>query len=70
MIGIFRTNISSVDDKNSVVTAIFSQFRVDACSVDIEDCDRVLRVVSPARLEEAVIIDFVKTLGFTCQILE
>ena len=70
MIGIFRTNISSVHDKNSVINAISNNFSVQACSVDIEDCDRVLRVDAPESLEEHVIIEFVTRLGFSCHILD
>lgn len=70
MIGIFRTNICTVQDKNAVVSAISTHFNIAACSVDIEDCDRVLRVVGPQMMGEQAIIDFVKTLGFRCDTLD
>ncbi|CAL1517366.1 hypothetical protein [Chitinophaga sp. MM2321] len=70
MIGIFRTNISTVRDKTSVINAISAQFAVNACSVDIEDCDKVLRIISPQQLAEQVIIEFVTRLGFYCDILD
>ncbi|MBC9931871.1 hypothetical protein [Chitinophaga qingshengii] len=70
MIGIFRTNINTAKDKDNVVDAIFSHFSVNACSVDIEDCDKVLRVISPQQLTENAIIDFVTRLGFNCDILD
>jgi len=69
MIGIFRTNINTQQDKNSVIGAIQSHFSVMACSVDIEDCDRVLRVVSP-QLGEDAIIAFVQRMGFYCDLLD
>ncbi|MFY0254311.1 hypothetical protein ACDQ55_10195 [Chitinophaga sp. 30R24] len=70
MLGIFRTNITTVKDKNNVIDAISTQFTVNACSIDLEDCDRVLRIVSPQSLTEQTIIDFVTKLGFTCVVLE
>lgn len=70
MIGIFRTNINTVKDKDNVVDAISANFSVNACSVDIEDCDKVLRVISPQQLAERTIIEFVNRLGFNCDILD
>ncbi|NSL91127.1 hypothetical protein [Chitinophaga solisilvae] len=70
MIGIFRTNINTVRDKDNVISAINASFTVNACSVDIEDCDKVLRVISQQQLAEESIIDFVTNLGFSCDILE
>ncbi|MEC5146181.1 hypothetical protein [Chitinophaga sp. 212800010-3] len=70
MLGIFRTNITTVHDRNNVINAISAQFTVDACTVDIEDCDKVLRIVSPQSLTEQAIIEFVTRLGFNCDILQ
>lgn len=68
MVGIFKTNIKTVYDKNKVIHAIVDNFKVTACSVDIEDCDRVLRIVSQQIGEEAIIA-FVKRLGYHCDTL-
>lgn len=70
MLGIFRTNITTVQERNNVIDAILAQFTVNACSVDLEDCDKVLRIVSPQSLAEQTIIDFVTRLGFNCAILD
>lgn len=70
MLGIFRTNITTVQDRNHVINAISSQFNVKDCTLDLEDCDRVLRVVSLQSLAEQTIIDFVTRLGFHCDILD
>ncbi len=70
MIGIFRTTINTLQDKNRVIKAIFAQFTVAACSVDIEDCDRVLRIISQQSVAEQTIIEFVKRLGFKCDLLD
>ncbi|HVI47343.1 MAG TPA: hypothetical protein VM802_20865 [Chitinophaga sp.] len=70
MIGIFRTNINTVKDKTAVINAIATSFTINDCSVDIEDCDKVLRVISPQELTENSIIEFVTRLGFRCDILD
>ncbi|SEW53535.1 hypothetical protein [Chitinophaga arvensicola] len=70
MLGIFRTNITTVQDRNNVINAISAQFAINACSVDLEDCDKVLRIDSPQSLTEQTIIDFVSLMGFNCAILD
>jgi len=71
MIGIFRTNISTSQDKNDVIDAIRASFSVSACSIDMEDCDKVLRIVPTHQaIEENIIIKFVQRMGYQCTVLE
>lgn len=71
MIGIFRTNINSFQEKNSVIDAISASFNVHNCSIDIEDCDKVLRVVAnQLPIAESAIINFVQQLGYQCDVME
>lgn len=69
MIGIFKTNINSPHDKNQVLDALTMRFNASACSVDLEDCDKVLRIVC-AQTEEDMIAQFVQQLGFHCSPLD
>ncbi len=69
MIGIFKTNIDTLQDKNTVVAAIARHFNTTACTVDLEDCDKVLRIVCQ-QLEEQHVITFVRGLGYQCVLLE
>jgi hypothetical protein len=69
MIGIFRTNIVTQHDKKRVIGEIEANFSVMACSIDIEDCDRVLRIVSQQVMEDAI-MTFVKRLGYHCDLLD
>lgn len=69
MIGIFKTNIGSQHDKQAMIQAITSSFEVASCHVDLDDCDRVLRI-GDLRVAENIIIDFVQQQGFLCEILE
>ncbi len=69
MIGIFKTNINTTDARQHIVSALQHQFPVQSCHVDLEDCDKVLRIEA-LQLQEAAIIDFVKQEGFECAPLE
>ncbi|MBO9150687.1 hypothetical protein ACFOTA_00585 [Chitinophaga sp. GCM10012297] len=69
MIGIFKTNIRTYHERNLIVSAICSNFEVSSCNIDIEDCDKVLRVVD-MKVDEHSIIRFVQERGFLCEVLE
>ncbi|WP_346318246.1 hypothetical protein [Chitinophaga sp. YIM B06452] len=69
MIGIFKTNISTQQDKIKVIDAVTGRFAVTACTLDLEDCDKVLRVVCQ-QLEEEHVISFVCSLGYQCSLLD
>lgn len=71
MIGIFKTNINTVQDKNTVIESISASFNVADCSIDIEDCDKVLRIVAHMQsIEENMIINFVQRMGYQCTTLD
>ena len=71
MVGIFRTNISTQLEKNSVIQAICANFNVSTCSIDMEDCDKVLRIVAQqAPIEEKLVINFLQQMGYQCDILD
>jgi len=70
-VGIFRTNICTQQDKNSVITAVRDHFNINNCTIDTEDCDYVLRVVAgPKPVADKDIITFVRGLGFQCELLD
>ncbi|WP_343690572.1 hypothetical protein [Chitinophaga sp.] len=71
MIGIFKTNISTDQDKLKVIAAIRHEFRIQACTVDIEDCDKVLRVVGQnCPVNESEVIFLLQRMGYQCDILD
>lgn len=69
MIGIFKTNIGTYRERSLIIDAICNNFDVTSCHVDIEDCDKVLRIVD-LKVDEHSIISFVKQQGFHCEVLE
>lgn len=68
MIGIFKTNIATPEDKQYVIHAISRHFEVGQCHVDLDDCDKVLRITE-LKVEENAVISFVKQQGFNCEVL-
>ncbi len=66
MIGIFKTNIRTYLRAEPLSSAQFAvNLEVSSCNVDIEDCDKVLRVVD-MKVDEHSIIRFVQEQGFHC----
>lgn len=69
VIGIFKTNIATRQERQQVLRAIQSRFDVGPCHIDLEDCDRVLRIVDMT-VDEPTMMDFVRQQGFLCEPLE
>lgn len=70
MIEIFKTNVRHKEAKKQVLIAIQQQWPGIIATLDLEDCDKVLRVVgawTPVSTQE--IINLVKTKGFMCEVL-
>lgn len=71
VIGIFRTNICTHQDKNDVIKAIQAHFNIINCTIDIEDCDKVMRIVNgPAAVAENEVMLFIRRLGYQCDKLD
>ena len=66
---IFKTNIHTEEDKSRIKEFLNAHSSVEEASVDIEDVDRVLRVVS-YYLKPAEVISLVKENGINCEELE
>lgn len=63
---IFRTSIHTLDDRANVAQVFAGLPGISRWTVDLEDCDRVLRVVctgvAPSRIEHGV-----RSLGYECE---
>jgi tRNA G26 N,N-dimethylase Trm1 len=70
MIEIFKTDIKHKEAKKQVLTAIQRQWPGIVATIDLEDIDKVLRVVGAwAPIPKQEIIDLLKNKGFICEIL-
>lgn len=62
---LFKTNIQTVDDKNFIAKVMEKQ-RIDQWTVDQQDVDCVLRIVSPAlKLDD--VIRLISNNGYRCE---
>lgn len=70
MIELFRTNIVSKDTKKQILTEIKQQFPGVVATLELEDNDRILRVVGAwAPVQTAGVIALVKQHGYECELL-
>lgn len=65
-IHVFKTNIDQIYPDCAVNTTLSNHLDIEQWSIDCEDCDRVLRVVSET-LNPDVIITIINSLGHECQ---
>jgi hypothetical protein len=66
---VFRTNITTVNDYNKVNSLLQDKFDIEETTIDLQDCDKVLRVVTKHGAPE-LISNEVKRLNFLCEELE
>lgn len=66
---VFKTNITSLVEVNAIACVLDSSSHIYDWSVDLDDCDHILRVVSDSVCVEEVIA-CLRDLGFFCEELE
>ncbi len=70
MIEIFKTNIKRKDSGKQVLTSIREALPGVVATLDLEDNDKVLRVVGAwAPVLTSRVIEVVKNQGFECELL-
>lgn len=65
MILIFKTNISCPVAADKILQLVKQQHQVTACTIDLEDCDKVLRVVG--EIPGDAVVDCVVQMGYECE---
>ncbi|MBV7267969.1 hypothetical protein [Winogradskyella luteola] len=66
-IQIFKTNIKTKLELNSIKVLLNSNSSILNWSIDLEDIDKVLRVESQKNLSEKDVINLIKSGGFHCE---
>jgi len=66
---IFKTNIGSQRKLNALKTVFNNLATIKRWTVDMEDIDKVLRIEAVEPLEEHHVIDLIKTIGLSCEVL-
>lgn len=62
---VFKTNIDTPAHWESIKNAIESTFEIESCSIDLEDVDKVMRVIA-TDIDPIHIISLVEKQGKTC----
>jgi len=63
---ILKTNINSKSDFKTVKYTLNSNYKINECTVDLGDKDKVLRLVGD-KLNMDDVINQVKDLGYNCE---
>lgn len=71
MIKLFKTNIRHKQAKNQVLAAIRRQLPGIVATLELDDSEKVLRVVGAwAPVTTSQIVELVQNLGFSCEVLQ
>lgn len=66
---ILKTSISTKNDFSEIDNYLSTHYNVDQCTIDLEDRDKVLRVIG-SNLDPDEVISKVNSLGFDCSELQ
>jgi hypothetical protein len=71
MIEVFKTNVNHLNEAEMLIAKIKGQFEYYTANFDLEDCDRILRVVSTdGSIQASSLIEIVNNAGFTAVVLQ
>ena len=68
MIEVFKTDIHEASEASWIDLLLRSSYKLKHISVDLEDCDRILRVESD-KIDADQIVEKLTGLGIQCSIL-
>jgi hypothetical protein len=66
---VFKTNVADPDRAKWLVHEIETTFADCKVNFDLDDCDRILRVVSDGEIQFEMLIDFLQNCGCTADVL-
>jgi len=71
MVEVFKTNVSSREAANQLIEKIHNCYANYTATFDLDDCDRILRVNSPANeVHPHHLIELLKTNGYYAEVLD
>ena len=69
MIEVFKTSVQQATEANDIVALLLQYFPGNKINIDLEDCDKVLRIEGQNFTAEKIIV-LVNEKGYDCQIME
>ncbi|HEV7230730.1 MAG TPA: hypothetical protein VGO45_05345 [Bacteroidia bacterium] len=71
MIEVFRTNVKKKAEAKRVLKHLSDQFPSASLSLDLEDCEKILRMERQGQgFDAQEVIETIRQQGFECEILE
>ncbi len=70
MIEVFKTNIQTPEEASRIKESIRNRFPTYLVNMDLEDCDKILRVKGEGTLAVEDICQMVIDSGFSIEVLE
>lgn len=69
-IEVFKTNVKEADRARCLLELLHGEFGEYTANFDLDDCDRILRVVSKSDvIDTLLLIDFLRRSGVDAQVL-
>ncbi len=70
VIEVFKTNVERAEQARRLITEIQRHFSGYSANFDLDDCDRILRVVTPSgNIQTDAVLDLVSGFGFRVEVL-
>ncbi|HTD98110.1 MAG TPA: hypothetical protein VK668_02445 [Mucilaginibacter sp.] len=66
---VFKTNVTSKKKVSRISPLLTSVSNIQQWNIDLDDCDKVLRVVA-TELKPGSVESLLHTAGFNCQVLD
>lgn len=66
---VFKTNVADPERAKWIVDQIERNFTNCKVNFDLDDCDRILRVAFEGKIQSDQLIDLLKTVGCTAEVL-
>ncbi len=66
---ILKTNVKNKIDFKKIKNLLFNTFKINECTIDLEDKDKVLRILGD-ELKIENIVNKVKEMGYYCEELD
>ena len=70
MIEIFKTNVQTKTQAKKITALLEKMLVQSKINFDLNDCDKILRVDGIKSSYTSIIVNNLKNLGYTCEILD
>ena len=69
-IEVFKTNVEDVEEAGRIIETIQEAYQMYKANFDLQDCDRILRIVSlNGPIEQGNLIALIKNSGYYAEVL-